>query len=433
MGAQSSSAGVGGAASASGSPAGSSGSLKAAPFASTPEPSGTPSRKCTPMWARPLWQARSSNPRSSTGDLEAGCTDLEAATSFDRLTISVEVDPQPMLERRPSKMSVDTFGSVEESSPSVASVADSRPSSSHSYGGSRSSGYSGSRPVSASSKRGSLKAPRRDPALLQPRRDPGLLQAERLAKLSLEKLEQQDFITAREAWSCSTPSTASPMNLSRAASSQCSSTSGSRPPSSAASVLSRGKASDPNVQLKEARQRAKASFQALQSELSGSARATPARYSTWPVGCAVKIASDGASALGAFVPNDSERAGVLATLCSYDKSLNTFDVKLEDGSMRTVPAQRVSRVRGRDRAQGLTPTREEQSKYQLAMKKEDSSSSHVAAAATSMHEAADLQAIAQEFCQSQIPGAALDPLRALGSPIKPEPHMLGRAQLVDDL
>lgn len=129
------------------------------------------------------------------------------------------------------------------------------------------------------------------------------------------------------------------MSLSRAASSVSGSTCGSRPSSSAASVSSSIRSSqleakDPKEALKDAQQRAKASLKALQSELKGSAAATPARYSTWPIGCAVKVAFE-----------DS----LFATLVGYDKAANTFVVKLEDGSTREVPAKRVTRVRARDR------------------------------------------------------------------------------------
>jgi len=94
-------------------------------------------------------------------------------------------------------------------------------------------------------------------------------------------------------------------------------------------------------QLKEAQQRAKASAKALLSELKGSASSTPARYSAWPIGCAVRVALEGQT---------SEDDSLIASLVNYDSSRNTFEVKLDDGSTRIVPAQRVTRARVRDRA-----------------------------------------------------------------------------------
>lgn len=358
MGAQPPSARAGGVAFGSESPLRncSLSSLKAASFSPSPEPSDTSSRRRTPSWVRPLQKAHGPNEASSSGDLEEGTTELEVGTPSSPHSIRVEVDmPSSMVEpivRQPSKMSVDSFGSIEEiSTPSVASRPSSRPTSAWSvasqtrrgFACSRSSSFSGSRPASASSKLGSTRVPSRDPALVQ---------AEKLAKLSLEKLAQEDFITAREAWGISTPSTASPMSLSRAASSQSSSTSGSRPASSAASVASGGstQGKDPKLQLKEARQRAKASFERLGSELRGSAGATPARYSTWPIGCAVRVALEDSITVAAGAVDDPEPAGLIASVVNYDKAPNTFVVKLEDGSTRTVPAQRVTRARARDRS-----------------------------------------------------------------------------------
>lgn len=90
------------------------------------------------------------------------------------------------------------------------------------------------------------------------------------------------------------------------------------------------------------------SFEALRSELKGSAAATPARYSAWPIGCPVKVACEGGSM------DVSEPSGLLAILVSYDRAFNTFEVKLDDGSTRVVPAQQVTRARARDRAQPST-------------------------------------------------------------------------------
>jgi len=338
-------------------------SLKAASFSPSPEPIDASSPRRTPPWVQPLHQAYGSHAASSSGDLEAGIAKPEVISPSGQHSIRVEVDtPSSMVEpivRQPSKMSVASFGSIEEvSTPSVASRPSSRPTSAWSeasqsgrgFARSRSASVTGSRPASASSKMGFTKVPPRDPALVQ---------AEKLAKLSLEKLAQEDFITARQAWGISTPSTASPMSMSYAASSQASTTSGSRPTSSATSVSSNVQADDPLVklQLKEARQRAKASFEKLGSELRGSAGATPARYSTWPTGCAVKIALEDVSSMCAGAVNDAESTGLIASVVSYDKALNTFTVKFDDGSTRSVPAQRVTRARARDRnnLQGKSP------------------------------------------------------------------------------
>lgn len=106
---------------------------------------------------------------------------------------------------------------------------------------------------------------------------------------------------------------------------------------------------DPDVkkQLKDAQQRAKASLKALQSELKGSAQATPARYSTWPIGCAVRVAINDPAH---FEGGNMEAEGLHATLVCYNIDANTFEVKFEDGSTRVVPAKRVTRVRARERA-----------------------------------------------------------------------------------
>lgn len=331
----------------------------AAPFAPASQSFETP-RKCKSSWSRSPFQAHGYS--SNCGDLEAGTNDVEvgAPSSGRRSTMSgptaqklaesqptmvVRVDscddPETTLTRQPSKMSVE----------SVGSQSDSRPGSSRDFAPAHSNSCSSSRPASASSRLGAVRESLANAVAQQqaagPLRSPNLVQAERLAKLSLEKLEQQDFIKSREAWGAgvSTPSTATP-GMSRATSCQ-SSACGSRPASSAASVSS-SIHSDPKAQLKEARDRAKMSFEALRSELKGSAAATPARYSAWPIGCPVKVACAGGSM------DVSEPSGLLAVLVSYDPACNTFEVKLDDGSTRVVPAQQVTRARARDRAQSST-------------------------------------------------------------------------------
>lgn len=336
---------------------------KAAPFAPTSEPTGTHSQK----WGRSLGSRSARS--SSSGDLDLGLCDLEAgsppspqaaSTKQTLLPFSEQAAPSAKslpdsMERRPSKMSVTSFESNEDSTPSVASQAESRPTSAQSrrsFGASRSnsSGFNGgSRPASAQSRLGA-----------KPKaRDPAFIQAERLAKLSLEKLEQQEFIGGKKAWGGYTPSTVSGDNFSRATSSVSSSTCGSRPTTSSSSVFSSTSSQGPNVNadLKDAQKRAKASAAALLSELKGSASATPARYSTWPIGCALRIATDGrASNLGGSVVDDgSESEGLFGSLVRYDRVQNTFEVKLDDGSVRTVPAQRVNRARPRDRANANAP------------------------------------------------------------------------------
>jgi len=331
------------------------GSVHAAPFARALEFTDTPPRRCTPAWASPQPQAYgSSSSQSFSGDLEAGPTHLEGGTADIEVIHAVS---EPM--RRPSKMSVESFESELEASrwedmghidfpgafDTAASQADllpdSRPSSSRGFGSSRpSSSVGGSRPASARSKLGGLR--RMSMGELGPLpRDPSLVHAEKMARLTLEKLQQEDFITGREAWGASTPSTASPASISRATSSV---SSGSRPTSSAASVSSscfstsspQGEEFDAKQRLKDAQKRAKASMKALQSELKGSASATPARYSAWPSGCAVRVAL-------------SEQDSLIATLLHYSSSSNSFEVRLEDGSTRIVSAESVTRARVRDR------------------------------------------------------------------------------------
>jgi hypothetical protein len=94
------------------------------------------------------------------------------------------------------------------------------------------------------------------------------------------------------------------------------------------------------AQLKDARKRAKASSEALLSELKGKA---PVRYSAWPAGCAVRVALETPDHPG-FLADDAD-PGLLATLVSYDATSKTIVVKLDDGTTRTLPAQRVSRER----------------------------------------------------------------------------------------
>jgi hypothetical protein len=155
-------------------------------------------------------------------------------------------------------------------------------------------------------------------------------------------------------WAVPTPSTASPSR----APSRCSQTSSSlsrssyssfsdsRPGSSADSMSSsssccaRGKDPVVKAQLKDARHRAKASFEALQSELRGSA---PVRYSTWPMGCAVRVSFDGPVAVGGV--SDNSDSGLLAVLVRHNASEKTIEVKLHDGSIRVVPERCVTRVR----------------------------------------------------------------------------------------
>lgn len=177
---------------------------------------------------------------------------------------------------------------------------------------------------------------------------------------------------------------------------------------------------DPNVksQLKDARQRAKKSSEALLAELMGSAGATPARYSTWPMGCAVKVAFDEPMHLGGSHDNDDENDSLLATLVKYDKAQNTFDVKLHDGSLRTVPANRVSRARARDRTRGQATLVEQAPEFRAAGKGYTVTSAAV---------------VAQEALQpqSQQPPGLLcsQPDTIPGYSSVPEPQMMGRVQL----
>jgi hypothetical protein len=152
-------------------------------------------------------------------------------------------------------------------------------------------------------------------------------------------------------WAVPTPSTASPsrapsrgsQSSSSLSRSSYSSLSDSRPGSSADSMYSSSsgvRRKDPVVkaQLKDARHRAKASFEALQSQLNGSA---PVRYSTWPMGCAVRVSFDGPVAVGGV----SDSSDLLAVIVRHNPVEKTFEVKLHDGSTRVVPERCVTRVR----------------------------------------------------------------------------------------
>jgi len=332
------------------------GSSKAASFAPATEP-------MNPL-SHAFGHARSA---SSSSNLDEGIYDLEVGPPQSpqskiekQLEITSDEEASPRvkphassMKRRPSKMSVESVGSKEDSTASVASQQESRPTSAQSgrsFAASRSESFCGSRPASASSR---LAAPK--PVVIP--RDPAFAQAQMLAKRSLEKLEDQDFIGGRRAWGGYsggyTPSTASPASVSRASSSISGSSCGSRPTTCASSTSGSTQGNDPNARanVKDAKQRAKAQFAALQSELRGSAGATPARYSTWPVGCAVRVVGAPHPAnVGGAPCDDLEPEGALATLVRYDSLLNVFEVQLEDGSTRLVPAQRVTRVRPRDRA-----------------------------------------------------------------------------------
>lgn len=415
MGAQPSSGkggGAAGAASVSGSPLRNPG---AASFSPAPEYSDTPSRKSTKHWARRSG-SRSGGP---SGDLESGGSALEEGALH---TVHVDVDPEDAVSsvRQPSKMSVQSIRSLDErvasksakadSRPSSAkadsrpasSKADSRPTSSHSY--SRSGSFSQSRPTSASSQQGIVKA--------TSNKDPELMRAERLAKLSLESLEKQ--VVSREAWGGYTPSTASP-NFSRAASSVSSSTCGSRPASSAAvSVTSSLEGKDPNVKqnLKDARLRAKASSQALLAELMGSAGATPARYSTWPAGCAVRVGDD-----------------LFASLVSYDKHLNTFVIRLDDDSTRTVHAHQVSRARARDRISAQGNSSQVQQSRTIAGP-DAQGKDHSFGVVTDAAGYSKAPRVKPMHLEQAMPGQAFDFEGAPSSPGLPEPRVLGRMQLL---
>lgn len=333
------------------------GSVRAASFAPMSEPTDSPlqdcslaSRQVASSWALPSWQAHASSsppplPRFS-GDLEAGHTDLEAGTADIEI---IHADSEPV--RQPSKMSAADFGFEEEDEESTPMSARAEITPSSSRGFSRpSSSACGSRPASAGSRAGMRQMAKMNP----PSRDPGLAHVQKCAELSLAKLQQQDFIAGREAWGVSTPSTMSNTSMSRASSS----ISGSRPPSSAASITSSnystcspgGKDADAKEQLRQLKQRQKASASALLSELKGSASATPARYSTWPTGCALRVSVDDAVNSGLVSFDSSQHDSLLATLVNYNSPKNTFEVKLDDGSTRIVPAQRVTRARARDRA-----------------------------------------------------------------------------------
>jgi hypothetical protein len=121
--------------------------------------------------------------------------------------------------------------------------------------------------------------------------------------------------------------------------------------------------------------------------------------------------------LGDSQDNDGESNGLVASLVKYDKVQNTFDVKLHDGSLRTVPADRVTRARACDRPRGQ-PTLVDQAP-QLGTTGKGYT---VAPAAVAVQEALQPQS-------QQMPDLlCLEPDSIPGSNFMPEPQMLGRVQ-----
>lgn len=241
------------------------------------------------------------------------------------------------------------------------------------------------------------------------------MQAERVTSGILDQLQEDEFFGGRKAWGTYTPSTASTDILSRATSSI---SSGSRPNTCTSSISGSLLGNEPNVKasLRETKSRAKASFAALQSELRGSAGATPARYSSWPSGCAVRVlGNDRQSNVGSSVFDGSEPQGIIASLVRYDQDRDTFEVKLDDGSMRTVPCHQVTRVRARDRTNAPPAPQLIQLEQQevLHLGSANSPDSHKHPQMPGLHE------------MSEHP---FDIERTQGSTTNPEPQTLGRTQ-----
>jgi hypothetical protein len=189
--------------------------------------------------------------------------------------------------------------------------------------------------------------------------------------------------------------------------------SGSRPGSSSdclSNSSSRGKDPMVKAQLKDARHRAKASFEALQSELRGSG---PVRYSTWPMGCAVRVSFDGPIAVGGV--NDSSDSGLLAVLVRHNPSEKTFEVKLHDGSTRVVPERCVTRMRRGSRLQSVADPSCQASR--VASRKQEASI--VESPAQIVH-----KALGHCFSKPEPPQRELDRLS-----MHPLPYMLGSSQL----
>eukprot|EP00929_Paragymnodinium_shiwhaense_P000362 TRINITY_DN100608_c0_g1_i1.p1 TRINITY_DN100608_c0_g1~~TRINITY_DN100608_c0_g1_i1.p1 ORF type:complete len:381 (+),score=55.63 TRINITY_DN100608_c0_g1_i1:120-1262(+) len=171
----------------------------------------------------------------------------------------------------------------------------------------------------------------------------------------------------------STPSTATPASLSRSASdgfglgfaaplSRPTSSCSSRPfeppgQGGSPSAPVDGEATDPlggqeaTARLSEARQRANNSLEALQMNLKGFGGAVAVRYMSWPVGCFVQISGDAGEG-GGFGADDVRPLRTFGRFERYDAATNSCEVRLEDGSTRSVPAQRVVRV-SRNRATGV--------------------------------------------------------------------------------
>mmetsp|Transcript_121683 Transcript_121683/g.192687 ORF Transcript_121683/g.192687 Transcript_121683/m.192687 type:complete len:380 (-) Transcript_121683:32-1171(-) len=223
-------------------------------------------------------------------------------------------------------------------------------------------------------------------------------------------------------WAIPTPSTASPSRAPSRCSQSSSSLSrssydsilsGSRPGSSSdclSNSSSRGKDPMVKAQLKDARHRAKASFEALQSELRGSG---PVRYSTWPMGCAVRVSFDGPIAVGGV--NDSSDSGLLAVLVRHNPSEKTFEVKLHDGSTRVVPERCVTRMRRGSRLQSVADPSCQASR--VASRKQEASI--VESPAQIVH-----KALGHCFSKPEPPQRELDRLS-----MHPLPYMLGSSQL----
>lgn len=173
------------------------------------------------------------------------------------------------------------------------------------------------------------------------------------------------------------------------------------------------------LQLKDARKKAKASFAALQSELS-SGGAASTRYAAWPPGCAVRVSCDGPQGVGCADVGGLESAELVARMVSYDKAAHTFEVQLDDGSTRTVPEQRVTRLRARERALAA------EGAYGISQRGAAQAPPAYPPPSGRIDQKERLRTAAAE---RQPPTQPPEPDTQPWSPTRPTPQKLGRAQL----
>lgn len=94
------------------------------------------------------------------------------------------------------------------------------------------------------------------------------------------------------------------------------------------------------LKLSQARQKSNEVMEALRMELRGFGAAVALRYASWPEGAVVEVALPPEPGLG------NGRSTVFARWVCFDASSNSCEVRLRDGSTRTVPVCRVRRATG---------------------------------------------------------------------------------------